>query len=157
VTIKRVELSELSKELGDYSERQFKEIREATVAGCLRSLPRLVKTSPVDTGQYANSWDVAGVSGGPKDSVTIGNFAPHAPVIEFGARPFTPPITPLLAWAKRVLKDPSQPPDYSPEVWALARGTQRKIAREGMAPRHIMQQNIPMILENIRREMKKRE
>jgi len=157
MAIKTVSLNELSKELGAYAEDQFKQVREATVEGCLRSLPALVQASPIDTGQYGNSWDVSGIFGSLNDPVTIGNFAPHAPIIEYGARPFTPPIGPLLAWAKRVLQDPSQPPGYSPEVWALARGTQRKISIHGMAPQHVMQKNIPLILENIKREYQRRE
>ena len=149
---KQVSLSEFANELGAYSEEQFKQVRKATVLGCFKSIPDLVRLSPVDTGQYANSWDVAGVQGEIKDPVIIGNFAPHAPIIEFGARPFTPPITPLLASAKRVLKDPSQPPGYSPEVWALARGVQNKIKNEGMAPKHILRNNTDTILENVRME-----
>ncbi len=154
---KTVKLNELAEELGAYSERQFKEVREATVAGCIRSLPALVQASPVDTGQYANSWDVDGLTGSLREPVVIGNFAPHAAIIEFGARPFTPPIGPLLAWAKRVLRDPSQPPDYSPEVWALARGVQGKIKKEGMTPRHILSDMTLKIMKNVKKEYEKRE
>lgn len=152
MAVKEVNLNDFAKELGAYTERQFVEVRKATALGCVKSIPSLVQASPVDTGQYASSWDVEGLSGGIKDSVVIGNFAPHSPMIEYGARPFTPPIGPLLAWAKRVLKDPSQPPGYSSEVWALARGTQRKIAAQGMRPRHILRNMIPKIMQNIRQE-----
>jgi hypothetical protein len=58
-----------------------------------------------------------------------------------------------LEWAKRVLQDPSQPPDYSPDVWALAKGTQKKIANVGIAPKHVLQNALPFIIENIRQEL----
>jgi len=119
------------------------------VSGVAKSIPDLVQASPVDTGLYAASWDFTV----EEKSVILGNYAPYAGIIEQGARPFTPPIGPLLAWAKRVLRDRSQPPDYSPEVWALARGTQNKIAAQGMQPRHILEKTLPKIMQNIKEEV----
>ena len=125
--------------------------KEAVSSGMLKSIPDLVRNSPVDTGLYAQSWSFT-----VSDKVAIlGNTAPHAPIIESGARPFVPPIGPLLRWAKRVLQDPSQPPNFSSEVWALAKGTQNKIAREGMKPRHVLENNFPKIIANIRREFER--
>lgn len=149
--VKTINLRDFSKELGKFSKNHLDRVRAAVSTGIMRSIPDLVKASPVDTGQYAASWDY--IEG--KEMVMVGNFAPHAPVIEYGARPHTPPIKPLLQWAKRVLRDPSQPPEYSPEVWRLAKGTQQKIARYGQAPRHIMEKNVPMILKNIEMELKR--
>jgi hypothetical protein len=119
--------------------------------GLTRSLPLMAELSPVDTGLYAQSWDLTVT----EEKAVFGNYAPHAAVIEYGARPFTPPIGPLLAWAKRVLKDGSQPPNYSSNVWALAKYTQKKIAAEGMKPRAILQNAMPMIMQNIRDELKR--
>lgn len=150
-TTKVVNLSDFSKELNSFQEKTLKEQKEAAVKGIVASIPDLVKASPVDTGAYASSWDFTV----EERSVVLGNYAPYAGIIEYGARPFTPPIAPLLAWAKRILKDGSQPPDYSPQVWALARGTQNKIAAQGMQPRHIMENMIPKIIENIKAEFKK--
>lgn len=150
--VKQISLDELKGALGEYRDEAFEDLRQATIEGCLKSLPTLVRASPVDTGQYANSWDVVF----DRSSVLIGNFAPHAAIIEFGTRPFTPPLAPLLAWAKRVLGDPSQPPGYSPEVWKLAKGVQAKIAKEGIRPRHILSNNQDMILQNIREELQAR-
>jgi len=59
----------------------------------------------------------------------------------------------LLDWAKRVLKDPSQPPRYSDRVWSLAKYTQEKIKREGMKPRHVLQNAMEEILKNVRFEI----
>lgn len=148
MTVKNVDLKDIANEMGKFSEERIEEYKQATVIGVARSIPELVKKSPVDTGRYASSWDMTV----GERNVLLGNYAPHAPIIEYGTQPFTPPIGPLLAWAKRVLQDPSQPPGYSPEVWSLAIGTQKKIEREGMKPRHIMEKNLPMIIENIKRE-----
>lgn len=123
----------------------------AVLSGIFNSVNTLVMNSPVDTGQYASSWDVEIL----KDKIILGNFAPHAPVIELGARPFTPPLGPLLAWAKRVLGSGSQPPEYDKEVWGLALGVQRKIAREGIKPRHVLRESLPSVIDNILMELNK--
>lgn len=148
--MKRVNLENFSKELKGFSSASLKQKKAAVVRGVARSLPDLVAASPVDTGLYAASWDMTV----EEKSVIIGNYAPYAGIIEYGARPFTPPIAPLLAWAKRVLGNGSQPPDYDSEVWALAKATQHKISEYGMAPRHILENMIPKIIQNIRAELK---
>jgi len=147
----QVKLSELGKLLGAEPKRQIPQIKHAVRIGLLQSIPHLVQKSPVDTGQYANSWDFTET----ESEMILGNFSPHAAVIENGARPFTPPIGPLLAWAKRVLNDSSQPPDYSPEVRGLAYGVRNKIQKEGMKPRNILGQEMPNIIARIKREFKK--
>lgn len=148
---KTVKLENFASELEAFAKATVEEQRQAVVNGVIRSVPDLIEASPVDTGQYAASWDFEI----DEKRAILGNYAPHAPIIEKGARPFTPPLAPLLSWAKRVLGDPSQPPDYSPEVWALARGTQQKIAKVGMAPRNILEKAIPKIIENIQKELKR--
>jgi hypothetical protein len=150
-TVVAKNLDELAKMLGAEAERQSEEIKIATLGGVLKSIPMLVQESPVDTGQYANSWDVIAT----EELITLGNFAPHAAIIEFGARPFIPPIKPLLEWAKRVLGDASQPPDYSPRVRALAYYTRNKIQQEGMQPKRVLTNAIPDILKNIRQEFRR--
>ena len=149
MTVKTVNLKDFAAEIGKDWELRKQDYTDAVTKGIIDSLPEVVKNSPVDTGLYAQSWDVSP----EEDRVLFGNIAPHAPVIEFGARPFRPPLPPLLAWAKRVLKDPSQPPAYSKRVWALAKFTQAKIAREGMRPKSVMQNQIPVIIQNIRRAL----
>jgi hypothetical protein len=151
MSVRTVNLRDFAKELGRFSERHVEEVRNATARGVLASIPDLVRASPVDTGLYAQSWDMTVT----ETSVILGNYAPHAPIIEHGARPFTPPLGPLLAWAKRVLGDPSQPPDYSDRVWALAKATQKKISERGMEPKHILENAIPGIIANIREEYRK--
>lgn len=149
--MKRVDLADFSRELGDFSKASLARKRQAVISGVARSISDLVAASPVDTGLYAASWDMTVEEG----AVILGNYAPYAGILEYGARPFTPPIGPLLAWAKRVTGDGSQPPNYSDNVWALARYVQQKIAREGMQPRHIMENAIPQIIKNIAEELKR--
>jgi len=149
--MKRINLEDFSKELGNWSSAHLAQRKRAVVSGVARSIPDLVAASPVDTGLYAASWDFTV----EENAVVLGNYAPYAGVIEYGARPYTPPIGPLLAWAKRVTGDPSQPPNYSSRVWALAKAVQAKIEAEGQAPRHIMENMIPKIIENIREELKR--
>jgi hypothetical protein len=151
LSTKVVRLENFAKELRAFGKATVEEQRQAVAGGVMKSLPDLVATSPVDTGQYASSWDFSMT----EQSAILGNYAPHAPIIEKGARPFTPPIAPLLAWAKRVLKNPSQPPDYDSEVWALAKGVQKKISEEGMKPKNILEKMLPKIVENIRLELER--
>lgn len=167
--IKRViQLKAFSKVLGDFSTRTLKEQRETVARGLARSIPDLVAASPVDTGLYAASWNFSV----DEEKAIIGNTAPYAGIIEEGARPFTPPIEPLLQWAHRVLNgtgakrgQPLTPDEveetgksplsgYSSEEWALATGVQKKIRAHGMAPHHILKDMIPTIIKNIRKELK---
>lgn len=135
--------------LKEFNHLTLQQQQAGVSSGLARSLPDLVAASPVDTGLYASSWNFTV----DEKKAVLGNYAPHAPIIESGARPFTPPIGPLLAWAKRVLKSPSQPPDYDSEVWGLARGTQNKIRENGMKPKHVLENMLPKILDNVREEL----
>jgi len=146
--MKSISLEEFSKEIRKLPTQQVEASKAATLSGVARSIPMLVERSPVDTGLYAQSW---GFDSDNKQ-VSLGNYAPHAPIIEHGARPFTPPLKPLLEWAKRVLQDSSQPPHYSPEVRTLAWRVQKKIAKRGIDPQHILENAIPKILEFIKEE-----
>lgn len=144
-----VKLEDFAEVIKEFSSLTLREQREGVTSGIARSIPDLVAASPVDTGLYAQSWDFSS----DEQSALLGNYAPHAPIIEFGARPFTPPIKPLLEWAKRVTGSASQPPQYDDHVWALAKYTQQKIAVEGMKPRHILENALPSIIDNIRKEL----
>lgn len=164
MSTRRVNLEDFADELGDFGQYSVKAVKRAIVRGIARSIPDLVENSPVDTGLYAQSWDFHATEFG----AIVGNYAPYAGVIEHGARPFKPPLPPLLAWAKRVLTgqhnaqgekiQTGQPEtDYAPEVWALAIHTQKKIEAEGMMPHHILENEIPRIIDNIRLELERQE
>lgn len=156
MSTRKIDLKDFSKALGKFNKLSLDKKKKAVIRGVAQSIPMLVENSPVDTGMYASSWDMTV----EEKSVILGNYAPYAGVIEYGARPFKPPIGPLLAWAKRVLSGGSrttgQPEtNYSSEVWALAKYTQKKISDLGMEPKHVMENSIPKILENIKAELKK--
>jgi len=142
-----VNLKDAGSEFKKLMGKNIKETKEAVKDGMYKSLPDIIRNSPVDTGLFAASWQLTE----EESSIILGNFAPHAAIIEFGARPFRPPLRPLLAWAKRVLKEK----EYSSRVWALAKYTQQKIQNFGMEPKSILRNSIPMILENIKDELKK--
>lgn len=146
---KVVSLNDLARELGVFSESHIQDLKTATVRGIARSVPDLVEKSPVDTGLYAQSWYFKETELG----AILGNSAPYSGIVEYGMRPgYWVPIKPLLAWAKRVLKDPSQPPDYSSEVKSFAYAVQKKIHNEGIDPRWVMRDAIPEVIENIKQE-----
>lgn len=153
MTIMTVPLKDFvnKKMLASATDQIFEAQKRLVAKAIVDSIPDIVRDSPVDTGLFAQSWDVTET----EMSIILGNYAPHSPIIEFGARPFTPPLGPLLGWAKRVLQDPSQPPDYSKAVWALAVYTRSKIQREGMQPRGTLEKALPKIFENIREELSK--
>lgn len=144
---KIVSLERFSSELKKYSKEHTEAYKASVIDALYKNLIFLVKNSPVDTGLYAQSWDLIVT----EKSAMIGNYAPHAAIIEFGARPFTPPIKPLLEWAKRVLKEP----DYSDKVWALAKYTQNKIAEHGVEPKHVLTDSLDKIINDIRINLRK--
>lgn len=121
-------------------------------SGVLRGQHHLMENSPVDTGLYQASWAV-----NPKSNthIELGNSAPHAPIIEYGARPHNAPLGPLLAWAKRVLKSSSQPPYYDEQVQRLARGVQKKIRERGQEPKHVLTDAIPDLIKMVEEEIAK--
>ena len=147
-----IKIKDFPKVFKKFDAESMKANKKVTLEAIIDSIPMLTEKSPVDTGEYANSWDYVE----EETKILLGNYAPHAPIIEMGARPFKPPLEPLLAWAKRVLKSKSQPPEYDEEVQALARGTQGKIMKEGMEPKHILKDALPEILKLIKQKLKER-
>jgi hypothetical protein len=149
MTVKTVSLKDFSKEFKKFQKMALAEQKATVVKGIIDYYPTIIKDSPIDTGLFAQSWDLQE----SEKSILLGNYAPHAPIIEYGARPFKPPLGPLLHWAKRVLQDPSQYP-FSDRVWALAKYTQQKIEKVGMKPHNIMEKAIPKIMENVKEELR---
>lgn len=154
---KVIDLRNLASENLNFTEEMTVNLMDGVERGLMRALPALIADTPVDTGQMAASWKVERHEA---HSVLLLNDAPHAAAVEFGARPFTPPIGPLLAWAKRVLQDPQTPDDpndpasYSREVRSLAFAVQNKIREQGMKPHNIVENNMEKILQAIVAEWK---
>jgi hypothetical protein len=82
----------------------------------------------VNSGELRNS---VGVRFTPRTAVLTVS-AMHAVFIDQGTRPHMPPIAPLIVWATR--KFGLQPEQAEAVAWAVA----RKIARDGIEPRHFM-------------------
>lgn len=150
MAVKVVNLKNFGKEFKKFQKLLLEEQKAVVAKSIVDYYPIIVQNSPIDTGLFAQSWDLIE----DEKAILLGNYAPHAPIVEYGARPFKPPLQPLLQWAKRVLNDPGQFP-YSDRVWALAKYTQAKIEREGIKPHNIMEKAIPEILNNIKMELEK--
>jgi hypothetical protein len=150
-----------------------------------RTMVKLARAGPVDRGHYRLGWEVrrkapqswrlrtrvglAARVGNHIPEVQLVNTAPYSGIIEQGARPFWPPIAPLIAWAERkagalsiagILK--INPGSFATRadgslryrgrasldspakkaVKSFAYGVQRKIAREGLPAQWIMRRHL---------------
>lgn len=61
--------------------------------------------APIDTGTLRGAWATTNLP----DGAAVENPTPYAAVMEYGARPFTPPLGPLREWAKRKMRGKTQP------------------------------------------------
>lgn len=109
---KSVRLEDLDRELRQVDGM----IREALVMGLRTSAHRLhaevvkqmgeVKPwTPVDTGTLRGAWQVTPLS----DGAAVENPTPYAAIMEYGTRPFMPPIGPLREWARRKMRGKTVP------------------------------------------------
>lgn len=103
----------------------------------------------VDRGLFKNSWHHRTFP----DRAEIFNNAPYAAVIEFGSRPHTPPLGPLIAWVRRKRKDLGI---EEADVFRVAKAIQRKIAREGTAPMFIAKDLLPDLKKELNKDFKRR-
>lgn len=133
------------------------------------AMRKAVKGSPVDQGFYKNAWKVTRRSLLGKTQTELRNDAPYAGVLESGTRPYWPPFAPLFEWAKRKAGDlalggmvsvgsqaftktkagtlrykgqASLEEDDLGGLHAFVRAIQRKVAREGFKPKHILRQTL---------------
>lgn len=121
----------------------------------------------VDTGLYKNSFEVID----NREEVRLENGAPYAGVVEQGARPFTPPLEPLIAWAERkaadigIVTQAGNPGQFREGRYRgrasltdnsrqaakkIARAIQKKFQREGYRPRYVMKKRLPTALKFLR-------
>lgn len=133
--------------------RMTPEIRAACVRGLrggalhlnritINEIDNALPHPAVDTNELRNSVYTTFIHDGAIVSVQ----APHAAFVEYGTRPHTPPLQPLLEWAERKGLGPG-----------AARAVQRKIAAVGTAPRHYFTKAVerakPIIREEILTEL----
>jgi hypothetical protein len=121
-------------------------MRSAALRGVGIVQAAISDTSPFpaeDTGRLKRSVHYVREDDGARVEVD----APHAPHIEYGTRPHTPPLEPLITWAVRKFRVPEE------EALKIARGVQKKIQKEGTEPRHYMKDSIPKIEKVMMREI----
>lgn len=113
----------------------------------------LAEAAPVDRGRLKQSFRVRrkGVSGHPE----IVASAPYAGIVEMGSRPHWAPLAPLVRWVRRHAKlfnlssagtGRDKRGRFTVGAFVrIARGIQRKIAREGTKPRWFVKQRLPQL------------
>jgi len=84
------------------------------------------------------------------DGAEVGVSAPHAKWVEYGTRPFTPPLAPLGTWAMVKLGL-----DYE-EAYAVAVSIQEKFTREGIKPTRFFARSVAKAMPAIHRKIEKR-
>ena len=133
MSVKHFTLDEYAKQVGGLPLKLetaiIKGLRSAAMRGVGEVVHSINATSPhppIDTGELARSVDHSLLPRGGRLAVD----APHAAVMENGARPFRPPFRPLYDWAKRKFGVDDK------EAKQIARRVQRAIQQRGIAPRH---------------------
>ena len=125
-------------------------IAKAANLGAHRSRRRLVRRTPVDTGQMKSAWRVAGRS--TKSLATIINDAPHAGIIEGGARPHRVSKAGKLAimrWAMRKFGIDSV------AAYAIATRVAFKLRKHGQKGQFIVRDVMDEIRDDLKKEMVK--
>jgi len=107
---------------------------------------------PQDTGELTRSIKLTKHSEG----ASVIADAPHAPMVEYGARPHFPPLAPITGWVWR---------KFDVESWEeaeeIALSICRKIAKYGMQPRHFMLRaltdfrRLKVLKQEVEREIKR--
>jgi hypothetical protein len=156
--------------------RHAKEMPEAIARGAFRAAnrarTRLVRVSPVDQGQYKNSWTIKEVKSFFRRYVVVVNDAPHAGIIELGARPHKvnrEGIEALKEWAKRHMllgaqravrrvrkaNRASVQADVDAEATRVAFAIAKKIEKYGQRGRFVVERQMPHITRWLAQEMAK--
>lgn len=97
----------------------------------------------VDTGHMRQSVTKTNLPNGAEVTVD----APYSASIEFGTRPFTPPLRPLIEWASRKFGSES--------AYPIAKSVQKTISEKGIQPRHFYKKAWDKIGGYIGYEMRK--
>jgi hypothetical protein len=141
-----------------------KEVREAIFlsqnTSALATLRKVAKAIPADQGHFKAGLQVRVRK--KKKEVRLEANAPHSGVLEMGARPFWPPLQPLIEWARRKAADlgivnlpegkqfqgqASLTDDEGQAAESFARGVQRAIATRGLPARYPMRNQLPYAMK----------
>ncbi len=118
-------------------------LRSAAMRGVTDVVEAINTAKPypvVDRGELAGSVGSSTLPKGGRISVD----APHAAVMETGARPFWPPLQPLIDWALR--KGLAEDEDEAEDI---ARAIQKKFAFVGIEPRHYFRRAMVRIRKGV--------
>jgi hypothetical protein len=127
----RIRPEELGPELRRRARNMPKVINKGLNKAAHRGRSMLVKKTPVDMGQMKNSWRVI--------KTDIVNDAPHAGIIEEGARPHkvnAAGIASLTAWARRKLGVNEK------EAKGIAFAIAKKLEKEGQKGHFIVRDSV---------------
>lgn len=177
----RLTPEQLSKTLRSHEKTLPKAIADGITKSAHRSRTVLVRKSPVDLGQYKNSWRVTGTGA----ASAIVNDAPHAGIIEKGARPHgvnRAGIEALTAWALRKLVSGEMASKLKADntrqyknqygTWGARKGRRRsaalekeakgiafaiaaKLKKEGQKGRFIVEGSMPQLVKILQIEVAK--
>lgn len=155
MTVHRVNLDQFTRILVALSPKIEAAVVRGLRSGALRLQGMVVEEidaaqpyPAVDRGELRGSVEYAPEA----DGAVVYVDAPHAPHLEYGTRPFWPPLAPLKAWVLRkgFAEDEA-------EATGIAMAVQRKIAEEGIAPRGYMakafQRVLPVVIQEVEKEL----
>lgn len=138
------------KELAPELQRRFRGIRtlakKAIRVGAARGRGILAHKTPVDLGQMKSAWRVNRLT------MEIINDAPHAGIIEGGARPHKVNAAgrrALVRWAMRQLGVDEKTAN------AVAAGTIKKLEREGQKGKFIVRDSMGKLRREVAKEMER--
>lgn len=115
--------------------RNLDAVRRGVRNGLLRGATVLSKAGPVDQGILKNAWKIVASEGGMPALV---NDAPHAGIVERGARPHMPPLEPILEWVKRHLRAFGlRPPRFSAPKQGPLRSEKAYARRAASVQHHV--------------------
>jgi len=133
--------------LRGHARRLPRAVHDGLVMAAQRGRALLVSKSPVDTGVYKNAWRVRHHVGGGAE---LYNDAPHAGIIEAGARPHgvnAAGIAAITAWAMRKLGLGEK------EARGVAFAVAAKLKKTGQKGLWIVRDNIPELLKYAQQEV----
>lgn len=117
------ELREAGRRLGSAAVNAMRGAAMMSLGHIQESINETAPYVPVDTGQYRQAWQVEHVLGG----ADLFNPTIQASIIEYGSRPHTAPIGPLLDWAERKLRSGGVP--RTPTPVSMGRRLKRAVRR----------------------------
>lgn len=161
-----VEAEQLGAAFREEQARHKRAIGRAMLRAAHRGMPIVVKATPSDRGTARAAWQVRKRFN--KHGTPIGadlyNSAPHAGILEMGARPHWPPLMPILRWVVRKFglqlnqkgKRSFESFDEVPYgTYLVARAIQKKIAQKGSKAHRMVGNNLTKLRLIALRETKR--